>query len=98
MLCRYLELTLQRKNLAYGDSTEKSAAILRLLWPDGIPPSSYYDARIAISVLDKLGRIATDRDALGESPWLDVAGYGILGLRHALTRATPSPEEEGEDR
>jgi hypothetical protein len=31
-----------------------------------------------IRVIDKLFRIATAKKALGESPWNDIAGYGIL--------------------
>jgi hypothetical protein len=33
--------------------------------------------------LDKLFRIATARDALGESPYRDIAGYGLLGAARA---------------
>lgn len=32
-----------------------------------------------VRILDKMFRIATDKDALGESPYRDIAGYGILG-------------------
>jgi cell division protein FtsB len=28
-------------------------------------------------------RIATDKDAFGESPFQDIAGYGLLGLQKA---------------
>jgi hypothetical protein len=31
-------------------------------------------------ILDKLFRIATRKDAFGESPFKDIAGYGILGV------------------
>lgn len=34
-------------------------------------------------IVDKLFRIATDKDAFGESPFKDIAGYGILGLANA---------------
>lgn len=30
-------------------------------------------------------RAATDRDALGESPWRDIAGYGLLGAARLPT-------------
>jgi len=33
--------------------------------------------------VDKLFRIATDKDALGESTYRDIAGYGILGAFRA---------------
>lgn len=68
-----------QKQAAYGDSYGKSGAVMRILYPAGIAPEQMDDALAVVRVLDKLFRIATDRDALGESPWRDVAGYGILG-------------------
>lgn len=67
------------KNQAYGSSFDRSGEILAVLYPDGIRPDQYVDALGVVRVLDKLFRIATDKDALGESPWRDIAGYGILG-------------------
>lgn len=72
------ELT-QMKNGAYGDSFEKSGQVLELLYPNGIRPEQYRDALAIVRVVDKLFRIATRKDAFGESPWKDIAGYGILG-------------------
>ena len=69
-----------RKNLAYGDSFARSGEILQVLYPDGIAPEQYDDALAVTRVVDKLFRIANDRDADGESPWLDIAGYGVLGV------------------
>ncbi|WP_313894712.1 hypothetical protein [Psychrobacillus sp.] len=66
------------KNKAYGDAFNKSDEFLRLLYPGGIGPEQYADMLGLIRVFDKLMRIATDKDALGESPWNDIAGYGIL--------------------
>ena len=67
------------KNRAYGSSFAESYKVLQILYPLGIKPDQYTDALAIIRVLDKLFRIATDKDALGESPWRDIAGYGILG-------------------
>lgn len=72
------ELT-QMKNTAYGDSFAKSGDILAILYPNGIKPEQYRDALAIVRVIDKLFRIATRKDAFGESPWKDIAGYGILG-------------------
>ena len=72
-----------QKNQAYGSSFAESHKILSVLYPNGIKPEQYTDALAVIRVLDKLFRIATDRDALGESPWQDIAGYGILGTVNA---------------
>lgn len=66
------------KNLAYGNSFVNSGLILQILYPDGVQPYQYQDMLAIARVIDKLGRIATDRDAFGESPWTDIAGYGIL--------------------
>lgn len=73
----------EQKQAAYGDSFGKSGAVMRILYPDGIPPEKLDDALTVVRVVDKLFRIATDRDALGESPWRDVAGYSLLAVRRA---------------
>lgn len=70
----------QVKNEAYGDAFAKSGEILRVLYPGGVKPTQYEDLLGVCRVLDKLFRIATKKDALGESPWGDVTGYGILGV------------------
>lgn len=67
------------KNLAYGSSFEKTEAFLRLLYPEGIRPDQYADLGLQFRVFDKQMRIATKKDAFGESPWADVSGYGLLG-------------------
>lgn len=80
------------KNAAYGDSFGKSGDVMRLLYPEGIRPDQYDDALGVIRVVDKLFRIATDRDAFGETPWRDVAGYGIrAAARVEAARAARRP-------
>jgi ribosome biogenesis protein Nip4 len=71
------------KNAAYGSSFEKSEKILKVLYPNGIKPEQYKDMLAITRIVDKLFRIATDKDAFGESPFKDIAGYGILGLANA---------------
>ncbi len=81
----------QEKNAAYGDAFAQSGKVLRVLYPNGVKPEQYEDLLGICRVLDKLFRIAWDKDAFGESPWQDVAGYGILGVaRDAATRVTKS--------
>lgn len=70
----------ETKQAAYGDSFSKAGAILRILYPDGVPLEKLDDALTIVRILDKLFRIATDRDALGESPWRDIAGYALLSV------------------
>lgn len=66
------------KNKAYGDSFSQSDKILKILFPNGIGPEAYNDLLTITRVIDKLFRIATDKEAFGESPWKDIAGYAIL--------------------
>jgi hypothetical protein len=69
----------ESKNAAYGDSFAKSGDVLRILYPDGITPEQYDDALAVVRIIDKLFRIASDKNAFNESPFKDIAGYGILG-------------------
>lgn len=68
-----------RKNAAYGSSFSKSGAFMRLLYPEGITPDQYDNALLLVRIFDKQVRIATHKDALGENPFSDIAGYGLLG-------------------
>jgi hypothetical protein len=82
---------LTKKNAAYGSSFEKCGDFLRLLYPDGISPEKYNDALLLVRIFDKQMRIATAKDAFGESPYLDIAGYGILGA------STCTSQSQGEE-
>ena len=68
------------KNEAYGNSFGVAPEILKLLYPNGITVEQYADALTVVRVIDKLKRIATDRDALGENPWKDIMGYSLLAV------------------
>ena len=70
----------QEKNKAYGDSFAKSQQIVSALYPNGVQPEQYRDMLAITRVIDKLFRIATKKDAFGESPWRDICGYAILGI------------------
>lgn len=73
------------KAAQYGQSAEKSTEVFRVLYPNGIPTHAYANALLVIRVIDKLCRIANQgedgRDKGGESPWRDIAGYGLIGLK-----------------
>jgi hypothetical protein len=70
------------KNAAYGDSFAQSHKILSVLYPSGIKPEQYTDALAIVRVIDKLFRISNKKDAFGESPWRDIAGYALLGIKN----------------
>ena len=67
------------KNNAYGDSFKKSEQILKVLYPKGVKPDQFQDMLAVTRILDKLFRIATRKEAFDESPFKDIAGYGLLG-------------------
>lgn len=73
----------ESKQKQYGDSAGKSGAIMRILYPQGIATHQMDDALLTVRVLDKLSRIAQrgpdGKDLGGESPFSDIAGYGLLG-------------------
>lgn len=71
---------LLKKNTAYGNSFEKAEDILKVLFPDGVPLEKYQDFLTVTRIIDKLFRIATDKNAFSEDPWRDIAGYAILSL------------------
>lgn len=85
------------KQKAYGDSFGKSPEILRLFYPFGIRPEQYEDLLTMIRILDKFMRIATDKKALGEDPWLDIAGYSLLANRNLEIESTDQIQEDPRD-
>lgn len=66
------------KQLAYGDSFGRAGAVMRELYPNGIRPDQYDDMLTIIRVIDKLFRVANNKDAFGESPFSDICGYSLL--------------------
>jgi hypothetical protein len=85
------------KQLQYGDAVGKSGKILAILYPNGVQPYQYDDVLLTVRVLDKLSRISQrgpdGKDLGGESPWKDIAGYGILGTRKDTDNQT-GPDHE----
>ena len=82
-LGREIGALVSQKQVAYGDSFGKSGEVLRILYPNGVNPEQIDEALCVVRIIDKLFRIATNRDALGESPYLDIAGYALLGAARA---------------
>jgi|TARA_R100000081_G_C4687699_1_gene100841 hypothetical protein len=67
------------KNKAYGDSFGQGHKVLEILFPNGVKPDQFIDFLTITRIIDKLFRLANDKEAFGESPWRDIAGYAILG-------------------
>lgn len=67
------------KQVAYGDSFNKAGEVLKILYPNGVTLEQYTDMLTVVRVVDKLFRIANKKDAFGENPYSDIAGYGLLG-------------------
>jgi hypothetical protein len=85
-----------QKQKAYGDSYGKSPEFLELLYPNGIQPKQYKDLLFVIRIFDKLMRIASDKEAFNEDPYLDINGYSLLHLVQKTLRAEEekSPAKE----
>lgn len=79
-LARYVGVEVDKKNKMYGDAFNEAGEFLKLLYPKGCSLEQYNDMLCLVRIFDKMKRIATDRDALGESPYQDIAGYALLGL------------------
>jgi hypothetical protein len=75
-----------RKQLAYGNSFNRACEIMRILYPAGIRPDQYRDSLSVIRVIDKLFRISHKKDAFGEDPWQDIAGYALLSISENKTK------------
>lgn len=73
----------ETKQAAYGDSFGKAGDVLRIFYPTGVPPEKFDDMLALVRLIDKQFRIATKRDAFGESPWRDIAGYALLAVKQA---------------
>lgn len=88
-----------QKNLSYGDSFDRCGEILKVLYPNGISPDQYVDALGITRVIDKFFRLATRKNAFGESPWRDCVGYSLLGAHRdsgeGLKELTRLTEEYG---
>ena len=74
----------KEKQEAYGDSFGRSGECLRQMFPNGIQPEQYDDLLTIARILDKLFRIANNKDAFGECPWTDIAGYSLLGMKRFM--------------
>ena len=68
------------KNVAYADSFVRCGDIMKIIYPDGIRADQMTEALLVLRIVDKLCRVASRNSAFGESPFFDIAGYGICGV------------------
>lgn len=68
------------KQKAYGDSFGNAGAVMKILYPQGIDAEKMDDALTIVRIVDKLFRIANKKNAFGESPYRDIAGYALLAV------------------
>lgn len=66
----------EEKNSAYGSAVNKTADILKILYPDGISIKDYHDALLVVRVLDKICRIGNSKIRGETSP---VTGFSESG-------------------
>lgn len=72
------------KQKAYGDSFGNSHEILLILYPNGIKKEQYIDVLTLARIIDKMFRIANEKEAFDESPYRDMMGYCLLGYSKSL--------------
>jgi hypothetical protein len=85
----------EEKQIAYGDSFGKAGKVLEILYPNGIKIEDYQDVLTMVRIIDKLFRIANNKNAFNEEPYKDIAGYAILGTANAKenTKNGKKPEQ-----
>lgn len=70
---------LDKKRKAYGSGATRTTEVMNILYPEGVKPDQMHNMLLITRIVDKLCRIATNNDPFGESPFYDIAGYGLLG-------------------
>lgn len=75
------------KGRQYGNASVKVEAMMKVLYPDGVPVHALRNALLIVRMLDKFCRIANQGpdglDKGGEEPWKDCGGYSLMGLKQA---------------
>jgi|OpeIllAssembly_1097287.scaffolds.fasta_scaffold901893_2 hypothetical protein len=69
---------LEKKQWAYGHAFDHMDEVLKIFFPNGIPPEKYPILLATIRMFDKHFRTTTGKDDSNEDPWADIAGYAIL--------------------
>lgn len=84
----------ESKRRAYGNALQKTAAILDILYPSGIPTYQYRYVPAITRILEKICRLtarAPNSPPDEESPFKDIAGLGLCGF--VDDAASPMPRQ-----
>ena len=60
--------------------------VLKILYPDGIQPEQYQDVLTIVRIIDKLFRIATNKNAFNEDTWEDIMRYALLSVTRNINK------------
>lgn len=91
---RRLSALVAEKQHAYGDSFRYAGDVLKLFFPDGIPVERYGDLLTITRIVDKLFRVANQKDFGGESPYEDIAGYAMRAACENDEGVVATPDNE----
>ncbi len=94
MLAKEIGSLVDQKNKAYGSSFAESYKIIQILYPNGVKIEQYTDFLATIRLIDKLFRIANKKEAFGESPWNDIAGYALLAVQNDRNKQKSEKEKQ----
>lgn len=83
------------KQIAYGDSFRYTGDVLKLLFPNGVPVERYDDLLTIARIVDKLFRVANQKNYGGENPYEDIAGYAIRAACAEDAGVATTPENDG---
>lgn len=89
---------LKKKHAHYTDSILRVALALEVFYPNGVKPGQFVDFALVVRTLDKIMRISSGKRSIdNESPWIDVAGYGVLGqVADNIAGTTGVPDYDSE--
>jgi len=76
---------ISQKNESYGSAYGFVNKILRDLYAEKVEPNQYLDFVMIARVLEKISRISHHKQAFGEDPWKDIAGYALCRIAEEKT-------------
>jgi len=90
-----LARTVAEKQIAYGDSFRHTRKVLAILYPNGVSVEQYGDLLTITRIIDKLFRVANQKDYGGEDPYQDIAGYATRAACEDVQGVASTPDNNG---